>query len=348
MNYRKQFETSVFVSLKTIHGLQLINRKREIRGQTMAIIHDLLLKFSDDEVDSIIKDMEKKEVEVEKLIVETLVALSVQENVMAFQLIMERYTGTIMNEINKYLGTGSSYSDFEKVHEKSMEIWDKVQRHIDKFDSKKAGFFTWVKTIAENTMKNSPKKMDSLTDYFSEQSDDADDNRDQFDSKQRQMRTDQTQFSAPDVCFQRAYKSKMIFQTVFKRESGYPWQLICFGLIAIGEKPGNIAKKYADCILSELTQLLKSEIEMTSVRDEEDIKDIFSELDEDLEKTLDDIILSTDMRTRKNIKTDLKQIAEMSLLEAFFGSKPASNIGDWKRRTAKRIRAIIEKEGIPV
>jgi len=348
MNSRKQFETCVFVSLKTMHGLQLFNRKREIRNQTSEIIHTLIQKYTDEEIELIIRNITKKEAETERLVIETLVALSVQENAIAFHIIIDRYNDTIMKEINNFIGGIPGFSDFEKVHEKSVEIWDKVQKHIDKFDSKKAGFFTWIKKIAENMLKNSEKKMNELTEYMSEQSEDKDDSGNSFEKLQFQNTRSIDSAAIPDEKFNSAYKSKLIFQNAFRKESGYPWQVICFGLIATGKKPGEIAARYATNALCDLCFLLKEEIELNSIRDEEDLQDIFSELDEQLEKTLDEVILSTDMRTRNTLKADIRQVAEITLLDAFFGSEPSKNISDWKRRTARRIKTLFESEGILV
>ena len=65
----------------------------------------------------------------------------------AFQELVERYQGRLLNFIYRTIG------DREKAEDLVQEVFIRVYRHIQRFDRSKK-FSTWVYTIASNLAKN--------------------------------------------------------------------------------------------------------------------------------------------------------------------------------------------------
>jgi len=86
----------------------------------------------------------------------------------AFRYLIEKYTASIYNFTARLAGR-------ENAPDLVQEIFIKVWRKIDRFDAEKAGFKTWLFTIARNTAFDflRRKKIPTFTETFDEQEEES-------------------------------------------------------------------------------------------------------------------------------------------------------------------------------
>jgi hypothetical protein len=232
------------------------------------------------------------------------------------------------------------YTDKTLVVQKSEEVFEKVIyrviQNIDRYSPYKAGFVAWTYAITRNILRTPEEKAYESTDLILDLKNESDD-----DVLLYRIASDE---QSPADVYAENELGILILETLFAFE-GYPWQILVEGLMKLGYKPGEIVAKYSEKSLGEIFNEFVAEFSAASFRTDEELSDIFKPLRLSLKPTLDEIVLSTDPRTRKKFKFRLDERCCDIRFKDFFGEKPNKNVSEWDKRIVKKVRKKMEEAG---
>jgi len=258
----------------------------------------------------------------------------------AFEALREKYFQSSIALIHELYYGGFNRSiralSREELHN---ELWARLWRNLKNYDMEKANFYTWMKTIAVNLMRDRAKEekkqvADHLDDPLRSQEDEDGDSM--LDKTPDTGRTPDQY--AVDLLCQQDYLS------VLFSECGYPWQLLCAGFRMLEQTPKEIAAQYADKTLDELFVELKNEFSSKSQRTAEELADCFTALESSLGQPLENAFPQRDKHYAKVFEPFLHRRAGELKLALFFGDKPEKNISDWHSRVMGRLKKSLSQE----
>ncbi|HOO33410.1 MAG TPA: hypothetical protein PK466_08785 [Thermotogota bacterium] len=198
-------------------------------------------------------------------------------------------------------------------------------------------FITWYGAVLDHELIDYAKKSDKIT-YPTNGEEDTDE--DFFDSH-GDLPYD-FQYLPPDEVFFRTERGRIILESCFQEPIGLPHKLICFGLRKMNYKPSEIIRQFSEKTIRDLFFLMKDEFCETSFRSQSFLDHIFENLQDQIEREVDQVVLKTDMSTRNLLKDKLNCIVGDLLLQDFYSSKPASNISDWVKSIVRALMKLFD------
>jgi len=245
----------------------------------------------------------------------------------SFEQLVRKYNIAMLNFIKCKLQNEDDVLDI------NQQLWERVFKNIDKYDSKKASFYTWTRTIANNIIKNFYIKNRREKDYryFSPEEIDIEN----FVDLSEKSKDPEKKILLINL-YNKVLKIAML-------EAGVPHQSLvtCLTKMMSGWNPKNVVNELSEKNIEEITEIFK--------------KDIYSYIDKNVEK-LDDIFCNFNVKIRMKLKYLLKQgtgsnylieILEKEVkntkLKDYFGKNPEHNISDWSNKVKIRILKIFRK-----
>ncbi|HPF16390.1 MAG TPA: hypothetical protein P5107_04890 [Thermotogota bacterium] len=269
-----------------------------------------------------------------------IVTANKKERETAFKLLNGIYLNALTNYVKQVIH--NYYQDKMALHQKSREIAEKtiykLLVNLDSYNPYKAGFLTWMFNIARNTALTPDKKTQENTEYSLDYDDDESIEQDKSDY----LKSDDP---SPDEAFAKEEMGRVILKALFD-DSGYPWQILCVGLMKLGYKPGDIIEHFSDKSLGDIFTLFRAEFCASSFRSQEELDQLFKGMEEQLKKALKEVILSRDSKTKQMLEDHLEDPCESIRLKAFFGNNPNKNISDWNARNLTKLRKELKERGM--
>jgi hypothetical protein len=214
----------------------------------------------------------------------------------------------------------------------TMTTFQKFEKYVDKYNPYKGSIFSYLVTIAENMVKDEKNLPENLVGEFNE--------HDEEDHSPAVWAVS-TELSPDRVQEKQQFESHVLRTMIV--EGGYPWQTLVVLLTKTCSDREDIVS-FSDISLYELFDRTRDEIMISSFHDDEEIKELFSPLEEKLELNLSEIIPTRDHRSRDMLVDYLDtKLGELSL-GIFFSKDPLKNIRDWNHRIFKRVRKALLSE----
>ncbi len=350
---RTTLQRGVFNRIRIKHAAILKElRRNDLEKEIKKIVYGLkeidLEEFSHD-----VSSMGKL---VEEVVAILFVKLARDKNRTAFLILMDLFSGSIVEIIKKndyeFFNCGNKK---EYIDDKLQNIWLKIWKYLHAYNPEKA-FYTWIRTVTLNHIKESKNKTEKNTDYFPDYSDETE--NEGMDIENVSYNHNSEEQKNPEIIFKEEIIGQIILEESFKSSNGYPWHLICFGLSytvlsmsdsgssRLGLKPKEIEEKYSEEILENIFEEMVEEFTANSLRPKEFITGIFQELKYELQRTNDQIVSRTDMKTREVILKYIVQKAGNTYLNIYFGKNPTKSISEWTSRTLSKIKYKLKEKGI--
>jgi len=247
----------------------------------------------------------------------------------------KRYRTAIKSVIahSLYGKKGTGYFS-QRCEELTLRTFQRFDKYIHNYNPYKSGLYTYLQTIAQNLVRDEKTRPENLVGEFNEQD----------EEEEGQTYWALSSEPSPDESEQDYRMERYILESVLKN-GGYPWQKLVVLLSKTMEDREDIVAQGGNK-LSELAELTKKELYVSSFHSNEEIDASFSYLEEELEKKLSDLIPLRDHRSRDNLSEFLEEKTSDIKLDAFFGKNPRKNLRDWNHRVLKRIRKQAMEDGV--
>jgi hypothetical protein len=258
-----------------------------------------------------------------------------------YELLSGVYKGALINYIKGITGAFSNDNNF--CYQKSLGISEKtimkVIENLDTYSPYKAGFLTWMFKIAKNNALSRERMIDENTELL-------------LDKEINNEETDQDKLSCikdtkpdPGEKYERENMGKIVLDSLF-RCSGYPWQVLCVGMMKLDYKPADIIATFSDKTLYDFYEAFSKEFIADSFRSSNELERLFLPLKNELDKKLDNVLQLRDSKTRTKLEDTLEKKCGHVHLSEFFGNNANKNISDWNARSLKRLRKELLGKGL--
>ncbi|HRW34123.1 MAG TPA: hypothetical protein P5107_03600 [Thermotogota bacterium] len=234
------------------------------------------------------------------------------------------------------------YGNKNLARQKSEEALEKtiyqIVTHLHQYSPYKSGFRSWSFTIAKNILLTPNEKTYEFTELILDN---------ESESELEAIILDQETFwnKTPEQNYAEKYIGKCIFE-IFCTECGYPWQVLCSGLLELGYKPKSIVEQYSNSTLGELFKDFSDHLFGKSNQNKEEWIQVLANLNEKLQLRLEELLSDYDSRTKRNLNHYLTQKCSTIPLKEFFGIQPNKNISDWNIRVRKKLKQQLKRESI--